>query len=136
MVTLNMSVQDIIQNSIRKSQIVINFGVPVVGTPLTGTESELGESKFVLTQDNIITNMANVLDPAAGVTYDYFTRRLNNIVKFLGDTSDMLTSFNGAQRPNMPIGIGMGSFIFSETQTAGAPTAQNIKITTVRPLAV
>ena len=96
----------------------------------------MGESKFVLIQDNIITNMANVLDPAAGLSYNYFTRRLNNIVKFLGDTSDMLTTFNGAKRPNMYIGIGKGSFIFSETQTSGAPTAQDIKVTTVRPLAV
>lgn len=133
---MSATVKEVIENSLRKTTIIINFGVGVIGTPLTGTESELGESKFVLTQDNIITNLANVLDPVAGISYNYFTRRLNNIVKFLGDTSDLLTTFNGESRPNMPIGIGTGSFIFSETQTVGAPTAQNIKVTTVRPLAV
>lgn len=132
-----MSVQDIINNSIVKTQITIQAAAPgALNLNVTLTESELGESKFVLTKDNIITNIANVLDPAAGLNYELFTRRLNNITKFLGNTSQFLTGFNGAQRPGMPIGIKTGSFIFSEIQRAGALTAQDYMVTTVRPLAV
>lgn len=132
-----MSVQDIINNSITKTQITIKAGAPgALNTNVTLVESELGESKFVLQQDNIITNIANVLDPAVGLNYELYTKRLNNITKFLGATNSFLATFNGAQRPGMPIGIKRGSFIFSEIQTSGALTAQNYTVTTVRPLAV
>lgn len=132
-----MSVQDIINNSVTKTSITMNFAAPgALNTAVTGTESELGESKFVLQQSNIITNISNVLDPAAGLNYQLFTKRLNNITKFLGATAAFLATFNGQQRPGMPIGIARGSFIFSEIQTAGALTLQDYTVTTVRPLAV
>ncbi len=131
------SVQDIINNSIVKTQITIQFAAPGdLATDIIGTESELGESKFVLQQDNIITNIANVIDPDSGLNYELYTRRLNNIRKFLGATNSFLSTFNGMQRPGMPIGIKRGSFVFSEIQTAGTLTSQDYTVTTVRPLAV
>lgn len=132
-----MSVQDIINNSVTKTSITILFAAPGgLNVGVTGVESELGESKFVLQQSNIITNIANVLDPAAGLNYELFTKRLNQITKFLGATNAFLATFNGQQRPGMPIGIKAGSFIFSEIQTVGGLTAQDYTVTTVRPLAV
>jgi len=132
-----MSVQDIINNSVTKTSITVLFAAPgALNVNVTGVESELGESKFVLQQSNIITNIANVLDPGVGLNYELYTKRLNNITKFLGATNAFLATFNGQQRPGMPVGIKAGSFIFSEIQTVGALTAQDYTVTTVRPLAV
>lgn len=132
-----MSVQQNIDNSLVKTQIQINFAAPTaLNTDTLGTESTIGISNFNLTQPNIITDIQNVLDPAAGLVYNLFTRRLNNVRKQLGSTANFLTTFSGQQRRNMPIGLATGMVQFVEQQSAGALTAQNYLITTINPMAV
>lgn len=132
-----MSVQQNIDNSLQKTQIQVNFAAPgALATDVLGAESTIGLTGYNLLSPNIITDIQNQLDPAAGLTYTLFTRRLNNIRKQLGITANFLTTFNGVKRPNMPIGLANGFFQFVEQQGAGALTAQNYLITTVQPLAV
>lgn len=132
-----MSVEQSINNSLVKTQIQMNFGVPTaLNTDTLGAESSIGLTQFFIQQPNIITDIQNQLDPVAGLSYTLFTRRLNNIRKQLGITANFLTTFNGRQRPNMPIGLGTGTVQFVEQQNSGALTAQNYLITTVQPLAV
>ena len=132
-----MSVQNSIDNSLIKTQLQFNFAAPAaLNADVLGAESTIGLTQFEILQKNIITDIQNQLDPAAGLTYTLFTRRLNNIRKQLGVTANFLTTFNGAKRSNMPIGLGTGLVQFVEQQNAGALTAQNYLITTVQPLAV
>lgn len=132
-----MSVEQNIANSLTKTQIQVNFGAPgALATDVLGAESTIGLTGYNLLQANIITDIQNQLDPGAGLTYTLFTRRLNNVRKQLGVTANFLTTFNGAKRANMPIGLGTGFVQFVEQQNAGALTAQNYLITTVQPLAV
>lgn len=132
-----MSVQQNIQNALGKSQIQINFGVPAaLNTDVLGAETTIGLTNFEIKGQNIITDIQNQLDPAVGLSYTLFTRRLNNIRRQLGVTANFLTSFTGTQRQNMPIGLGLGLVQFVEQQNAGALTAQNYLITTIQPLAV
>jgi len=129
------SVEDIVNNSLTKTTITMLFAQPGgLNQPVIGTDSELGDSKFTLLQSNIITDISNVLDPAVGLSFQLFTKRLNFITKFLGSTPQFLTTFNGLKRPGMNIGIKAGSFNFTEIQTSGAAAAQDYLITTVRPL--
>lgn len=132
-----MSVQQAINNSLVKTQIQMNFAAPgALNVDVLGAESSIGLTQFEILRKNIITDIQNQLDPAAGLTYTLFTRRLNNIRKQLGVTANFLTSFQGDQRSNMPIGLGTGLVQFVEQQNAGALTLQNYLITTVEPLAV
>jgi hypothetical protein len=132
-----MSVQQNIDNSLVKTQIQMNFAAAgALNTDVLGAESTIGLTQFNILSPNIITDIQNVLDPAAGLVYNLFTRRLNNIRKQLGSTANFLTTFNGQSRPNMPIGLGSGMVQFVEQQAAGALAAQNYLITTVQPLAV
>jgi hypothetical protein len=132
-----MSVQSNIDNSLVKTQIQMNFAAAgALNTDVLGAESTIGLTQFQILTPNIITDIQNTIDPAAGLTYTLFTRRLNNIRKQLGATPNFLTTFNGVKRPNMPIGLGAGMVQFVNQQNAGALTAQNYLITTVQPLAV
>lgn len=132
-----MSVSSEISNSLVKTQIQVNFAAPAaLNADVLGAENTIGLNNFNLLQPNVITDIQNVLDPAAGLTYTLFTRRLNDIRKKLGITANFLTTFNGEKRPNMPIGLGQGLFQFVEQQGAGALTAQNYLVTTVQPLVV
>lgn len=132
-----MSVQQNIDNSLVKTQIQMNFGIPTaLNTDVLGAESTIGLTNFNLLVPNIITDIQNQLDPAVGLTYSLFTRRLNNIRRQLGVTANFLTTFTGTKRQNMPIGLGAGMVQFVEQQNLGALTAQNYLITTVQPLAV
>jgi len=130
------SVQQNIDNSLVKTQIQMNFGIPTgLNVDVLGAESTIGLTQFQIARPNIITDIQNQLDPGAGLTYTLFTRRLNNIRKQLGVTANFLTTFNGVKRPNMPLGLGVGTVQFVEQQNAGALTAQNYLITTVQPIA-
>jgi len=132
-----MSVQQNIDNSLVKTQIQMNFAAAgALNTDVLGAESTIGLTQFNILAPNIITDIQNVLDPVAVLVYNLFTRRLNNIRKQLGSTANFLTTFNGAKRPNMPIGLGGGMVQFVQQQATGALTAQNYLITTVQPLAV
>ncbi len=132
-----MSVQQNINNSLGKTQIQVNFAAPAaLNIDVLGAESTIGLTNFNILAPNIITDIQNQLDPAAGLAYTLFTRRLNNIRKQLGVTANFLTTFSGEQRRNLPLGLGVGMVQFVEQQNAGALTAQNYLITTVQPLAV
>lgn len=132
-----MSVQQNIDNSLVKTQIQMNFAAPsALNTDVLGAESTIGLTQFNILAPNVITDIQNQLDPATGLSYTLFTRRLNNIRKQLGVTANFLTTYNGQQRANMPIGLGAGTVQFVEQQNAGTLTAQNYLITTIQPLAV
>lgn len=126
-----------ITNSLVKTQIQMNFASPSgLNIDVLGTESTIGLSGFNLRAANIISDIQHDIDPATGLTYSLYTRRLNDIRKRLGTTPNFLTSFDGGVRPNMPIGLGAGFVQFVNQQGAGALAAQNYLITTLQPLAV
>lgn len=132
-----MSVQQAVDNSLVKTQLQFDFAAPAaLNADVLGAESTIGLTQFVILKKNIITDIQNQLDPAAGLVYTLFTRRLNNVRKQLGVTANFLTTYSGRTRSNMPIGLASGLVQFVEQQNAGALTAQNYLITTVEPLAV
>lgn len=128
--------QDVL-NSLVKTQITMLFAAPAaLNEDVVGTEKTIGISSFNLLTPNVITNIQNELDPAVGLTYTLYTKRLNDVRKQLGVTANFLTSFTGEIRPNFPIGLAAGFFQFAEQQNAGALTAQNYLITTIQPLVI
>ena len=132
-----MSVEQSINNSLVKTQIQVDFAAAgALNTDVLGVETTIGLTGYNLLRPNIITDIQNQLDPAAGLVYTLFTRRLNNIRRQLGVTANFLTTFSGDSRANMPIGLGAGFVQFVNQQNAGALTAQNYLITTISPLIV
>lgn len=115
----------------------INFAAPAtLNTDVTFTDADTGAAFYQLRGGNIITDVKHTADPAAGLLYTLFVGRQDLSRKRVGATGDFLTTFNGAQRPNMPRGIAAGWFRFIEQQNAGALTAQNYLVTFQQPLAL
>lgn len=115
----------------------INFAAPAaLNTDVNFTDADTGATFYQLRAQNAITDVKHTLDPAAGLLYTLFVGRQDLSRKRVGATGDFLTTFNGAQRPNMPRGIAAGWFRFIEQQGAGALTAQNYLVTFAAPLAV
>jgi len=124
-------------NSLVKTQIQINFAAPaLLNSDVLGSDSDIGLTAFNLLSPNIITNIEHALDPAAGVTYTLFTRRLNFVRAALGRTPNFLTTFTGERRSGMPRALKAGFVQFVEQQNTGALTAQNYIITTQLPLSI
>lgn len=124
-------------DSIVKYQMQINFAAAgALNTDVNFTDADTGATFYQLRAGNIITDVKHTLDPAAGLLYTLFVGRQDLSRKRVGTTGDFLTTFNGAQRPNMPRGIAGGWFRFLEQQNAGALTAQNYLVTFQQPLAV
>lgn len=130
-----MSVDSIVDNSLISTTITIIFAQPGnLNVPIIGKESEFSREEFNLLQSNIITDITNVIDPPSTVSAQLFTKRLNFDTKFVGTTSQFLTTFNGKKRPGFYKGLKKGTFNFTEIQTVGALTALSYLVTTVRPL--
>lgn len=125
------------KDSIVKYQMQINFAAAgALNTDVNFTDADTGATFYQLRAGNVITDVKHTADPAAGLLYTLFVGRQDLSRKRVGATGDFLTTFNGAQRPNMPRGIGAGWFRFIEQQNLGALTAQNYLVTFQQPLAV
>ena len=132
---MSLNVDQLVENSLVKTTIIMEFAQPAsLNVPVIGTESEFGTDKFTLLQSNIITDITNAIDPAAGLLFQLFTKRLNFDTLFLGTSAQYLTTFNAKKRPGFYKGLKKGSFNFTEIQIAGAPAVQDYLVTTVRPL--
>jgi hypothetical protein len=131
----NPGLAEQVANSPVKTQIQINFAAPgALNTDVVGTDSDTGINQFNLVQPNIIADIQHTVDPAAGLVYTLFVRRLNFQRTALGRTPNFLTTFTGERRSGMPKALRAGFMQFAEQQNAGALTAQNYIITTIRPL--
>lgn len=122
-------------NSPVKTQYQINFAAAgALNTDVVGTDADTGINFFTPVKGNVITDIQHTADPAAGLLYTLFTRRTNFRRTALGRTPNFLTTFNGEVRSGFPKALGAGFLQFVEQQNAGALTAQNYIITTIRPL--
>lgn len=122
-------------NSVVKTQYQINFAAAgALNTDVVGTDNDTGINFFTPLRQNLITDIQHDLDPAAGLTYTLFTRRTNFRRTRLGSSANFLTTFNGEVRSGFPKALGAGFFQFVNQQNAGALTAQNYIVTTIRPL--
>jgi len=132
-----MSVNNQVQDSLVKTQIQMNFAAPAaLNQDTVGADADIGINQFNLVENNIITDIQHTIDPGAGLVYTLFSRRLNFVRKALGRTPNFLTTFTGERRAGMPMGLRAGFVQFVEQQNAGALTAQNYIITTIKPLAI
>ena len=108
-------------------QMRINFAAPTaLNTDTVFSDAATGAVNYQINQPNIIKDVKHSQsDPAAGVFYNLSIRRQDQSRTQIGETGDFLTTFNGAIRPNMPLGVNAGWFQFVEQQTLGALTAQS-----------
>lgn len=122
-------------NSPVKTQYQINFAAPgALNTDVVGVDQDTGINFFTPLRNNIITDVEHTLDPAAGLVFTLFTRRTNFRRTALGRSGNFNTTFDGEIRSGFPKALGAGFFQFVEQQQAGALTAQNYVVTTIRPL--
>jgi len=81
-------------------------------------ETLTGVTEFTPRTPNVILDI--VYDVAPANVEVLLTRRLEKR-KVLGFSPQFDPAFNGAKRPNMPVGLAAGFFQVVEQQTAGAP---------------
>lgn len=113
----------------------VNFAAPgALATDVVGTDADVGVNQFFPKQSLMLLDVKHTADPAAGLLYTLFVRRLQLSRTRIGTTQDFLVAFNGRVRPNMPKGINPGFFQWVEQQGAGALTAQNYLMTYDKPL--
>lgn len=135
--TNNQSLVSQILNSPVKTQLQINFAAPgALNLDVVGVDADTGINQFTPLQRNYLSDVQHSLDPAAGLTYTLFVRRLNFRRSAVGRTANFLTGFTGELRPGFPKLLNPGFFQFVEQQNAGALTAQNYLVTTAQPLVV
>lgn len=115
----------------------INFAAPAaLNQDVIGTDADSTVNQFQPLAPNLILDVKHTADPAAGLLYTLFVRRLQLARTRIGATGDFLVAFNGRVRPNMPKGLNAGFFQWVEQQNLGALTAQNYLVTYAQPLAV
>lgn len=113
----------------------INFAAPAaLSTDVVGTDADVGVNQFFPKQALMLLDVKHTTDPAAGLTYTLFIRRLQLSRTRIGITQDFLVGFNGRIRPNMPKGINPNFFQWVEQQNSGALTGQNYLMTYDRPI--
>ena len=119
-------------------QMRISFGVPTaLNTDTVFSDDATGATFYQPLADNLIRDMKHRQgDPGAGIFYTVSVKRQDDSRKLIGDTGDFLTTFTGAQRPNMPLGLKAGWFQFVEQQTLGALTAQKYSVLFQNPMVV
>jgi len=123
--------------SIVKQNQQINFAAAgALNVDVVATDADTGVNSFTPLKQNVIDNVVHTADPAAGLLYTLFVRRMDLSRKRIGASGDFLTTFNGAKRPNMPVGLRAGQFQWVHQQNAGALTLQNYLVTYRQPLAV
>jgi len=97
-------------------------------------ETLTGVTEFTPRTPNVILDI--VYDVIPGDVQVLLTRRLEKR-KVLGFSPQFDPAFNGAKRPNMPVGLAAGFFQVVEQQTAGTPgISEAINITLQSPLNV
>lgn len=130
--------QDLVRqilNSPVKTQLQINFAAAgALNVDVVGTDADTGINQFTPLQRNFISDAQHTTDPAAGLVYTLFVRRLNFRRAAIGRTPNFLVGFNGELRPGFPKQLNPGFLQFVQQQNAGALTAQNYILTTATPL--
>lgn len=106
-----------------------------LGAETLMSDLDTGETSFTPRQANRIIDVVHDIDPAAGLIRQLKTRR-GERRRIIGITPNFLTTFTGAQRIGLPIGLGAGFFQYIEVPRAGALTDQNYIITYQNPLAL
>jgi hypothetical protein len=120
-----------------KTMQQVNFvAAGALNTDVVGTDADTTQNQFSPLKGNIIMDIQHDVDPAAGLRYTLFVRRQDLSRKRIGVSANFLTTFNGIQRPNMPISIRSGFFQWVHQQNAGALTAQNYLVTYAEPLSL
>jgi len=133
---MSMIRQGGLESSLSKTQLQFNFAAPgALNTDVVGTDDDTGTNQFSPRNVNAITDITNVLDPAAGLTFALFVRRLAGARARLGAASNFLTTLVGT-KAGFPKGLAPGFFQLVEQQTLGALTAQQYSVTFAQPLAV
>lgn len=123
-----------------QSILQINFAAPTaLATDTVGTDAlNATANSFTPVKPNVILDIFNETEPAAGLLYNLFTRRPNRVYNQLGNSKTFLNTLNlgGGYRAGLPKALGTGYFQFVEQQVSGALTAQNYVITLQQPLAL
>lgn len=128
--------QDVLNTSGRYQQQINAAAAAALNTDVVMTDADSGVNFFQPRGNNIILDVKHTLDPAGGLLYTLFVRRLQLSRTRIGATGDFLVAFNGRTRPNMPKGLLAGFFQWVEQQNAGALTAQNYLVSYAQPLSV
>ena len=134
---MSMIRQGGLENSLQKTQLQINFAAPgSLNTDVVGVDQDTGINQFSPRNVNALTDITNVVNPAAGLQFSLFVRRLAGSRTRLGTAeSNFLTTLVGT-KAGFPKGLAPGFFQFVEQQTLGALTAQQYNVTFAQPLAV
>jgi len=122
-----------------KTPFQVNFAAPAaLNQDTVGTDAIVALNQFSPLTKNIIADIRNAVDPAAGLNFTLLTRRLDQRRKTIGFSPDFITT--NVRKPSAIGEEGMllnpGLFQWVEQQLAGALTAQNYLITLAVPLNV
>lgn len=129
-----MSMQN---RSIVKSQFILNFPAPgALNQDAVGVEQDIGLTEFRPAIAALLDDITMNPDPAAGLLYSFFTRRLGGNRKRIGTNAQFSTALISSQKVIFPLLVNPGLFNWVMQQTAGALTAQSFVATFNQPLAI
>ncbi len=134
-----MSQNGLSVRSVIKTPFQVNFAAPAaLNVDTVGTDAIVALNQFSPLTRNLIADIRNAVDPAAGLNFTLLTRRLDQRRKTLGFSPDFITT--NVRKPSAIGDDGLllapGLFQWVEQQLAGALTAQNYLITLAVPLNV
>jgi len=95
---------------------------------VTLTDLQTGDRFWANALKNWIQDITNLANPAAGVRYFVTTTRNGKETKRWYSTN-LLTTFNGANRPGFPVFLRAGKLNWVAQQLLGALTAQSWLVT-------
>lgn len=112
----------------------IDFVAPTaLSTDTVGTDPVSNQTSFTPTENNAITDIRHIVEPAATIIYQLAVRRIDSSRRVIGSTPDFVNT-KPVPGPQFPYPLGKGFFQWIEWQLAGALTAQKYTIKYANPL--
>ena len=97
------------------------------------TDDLTGQAQFLILGSNVLQDMVNHPDPAAGLRYEFVLLKNGNQTPVRAFSSTISATTQG-RIPLGPVTLSAGQYIFSGQQTAGALTATSIVVRYAAPL--
>jgi len=104
-----------------------------LNTDRIATDFQTGLQYWNLARNNVMLDLRNLADPAAGLLYFIKTQRDGKETR-RWYSNQLLTTFTGAVRPGFPVDLAAGQLQWVEQQTLGALTAQSYLVSLLTDL--
>ena len=97
------------------------------------TDDLTGQAQWLILGSNVLQDLTNDPDPAAGLRYEFVLLKNGNQTPVRAFSSTISPTTQG-RIPLGPVTLSAGQYIFSGQQTAGALTATSIVVRYAAPL--